>query len=154
MNGYTQWNTDMIYFGEMECYGTPEYFVQKIDSSWKIAKGTKASVQILTSDKLDDTNSLSNKTNVAPAAGEDIAVSSDFRYTIPAQSFVILRIPVSDGKLVGDMNQDGKITAVDALEVLLIATATEEQVNRGDVEADGILDRKDALRILEIASGL
>ena len=57
----------------------------------------------------------------------------------------------------GDLNDDIKIDAKDALMVLKIAvgkvTATESQKNAADVNVDGQINAKDALEILKYSVG-
>ncbi|MGN0244128.1 MAG: dockerin type I repeat-containing protein [Lachnospiraceae bacterium] len=54
----------------------------------------------------------------------------------------------------GDMNGDGKLTAVDALLVLTVGiNPSQEQLERGDMNGDQRLDIADSQQILEYASG-
>jgi hypothetical protein len=66
------------------------------------------------------------------------------------------KIAVTDVKL-GDLNNDGKITAVDALMALQAAsgkiTLTLTQKTAADVSKDGLVTAVDALKILQYASG-
>ena len=58
--------------------------------------------------------------------------------------------------LKGDLNGDGKVTAVDARIALLIASklqkATAEQLEAGDIDGDGKISAKDARQILRMAA--
>ena len=58
----------------------------------------------------------------------------------------------------GDLNNDTKVNALDALIVLKVAakieTSTDEMVLIGDMNGDGALDARDALSILKIAAKL
>ncbi|MGN0243361.1 MAG: right-handed parallel beta-helix repeat-containing protein [Lachnospiraceae bacterium] len=58
---------------------------------------------------------------------------------------------IKEDILLGDVNGDRTITAVDALEVLI--TGNTVDLERGDVNGDGFINMKDAEQILEYATG-
>ncbi len=67
----------------------------KIDSQWNVADNAQAELTVMTGDALNSKNSIEDPLAVSPKSST-ISVSSSFRYTIPAQSVVVMRIPVSD----------------------------------------------------------
>ncbi len=73
-------------------------------------------------------------------------------------ALVISAVPASadtgSGRSLGDMNGDGRITAVDALLVLRsISDPTEDQFRIGNVNGDDELNVTDALWVLQVAAG-
>ena len=58
----------------------------------------------------------------------------------------------------GDFNGDGKLSAIDAREILMVSagtkTATEEQISNCDMDGNGKLSAVDARKILRIVAGL
>lgn len=66
-----------------------------IDSSWNVKDNAKADVTVLTGPELNSRNSIDAPLTVSPVESE-MTVGSSFRYTIPAQSVVILRIPANE----------------------------------------------------------
>ncbi len=65
--------------------------------------------------------------------------------------------PINENGQFGDMNDDSKVNAKDALIALKIAvgsvSATQTQIFAGDVNADGSINAKDALNVLKFAVG-
>ncbi len=63
-------------------------------------------------------------------------------------------IGIGEDDLLGDMNGDGAITAIDALLALkAVTTSTDEQFRIGNVNGDDVLDVNDVLLILKAAAG-
>lgn len=58
----------------------------------------------------------------------------------------------------GDFNGDGKLSAIDAREILMVSagtkTATKEQISNCDINSDGKLSAVDARKILRVVAGL
>lgn len=72
-----------------------------IDNSFNVKANTEANVSIITGDALTDMNSMSDPENVS-IHSENISVSDSFRYSIPAISAMVIRIPTASA----DENED------------------------------------------------
>lgn len=61
----------------------------------------------------------------------------------------------ADARLVGDVNKDSEVNAIDALEILLYSVGKNDSIDflRADVNKDGQVNSEDALDILYIAVG-
>lgn len=74
--------------------------------------------------------------------------------------FVIMSMVVVTAKEIvkGDFNGDGKLSAIDAREILMVSagtkTATEEQISNCDIDKNGKLSAVDARKILRVVAGL
>ncbi|MGN0243224.1 MAG: dockerin type I repeat-containing protein, partial [Lachnospiraceae bacterium] len=83
---------------------------------------------------------------LTPNVGDFALADSSYMLYVDGQN-----LKIKAGTLLGDTNEDGAITAVDALKVLLDASSVSPE--RGDVNGDGTVDSKDAELILDYATG-
>ncbi|MGN0243222.1 MAG: alpha-L-arabinofuranosidase C-terminal domain-containing protein [Lachnospiraceae bacterium] len=120
-----------------------------LDKKYGVTEGTKAAVSMMTSEELSDYNTIAEPEKVSPSDSE-VEVSSGFRYEMPANSVTVMRISTASVSK-GDVNRDGKVTAVDALKILLDAASVDKDIS--DVNGDGTVDSKDAAQILDYATG-
>lgn len=67
-----------------------------------------------------------------------------------------LTLKIAQARLLGDVNNDGKVNTADSTEVLRsaaeLATLSEEAADSADVNGDGKVDTSDAVRILQYAA--
>ncbi|MGN0243231.1 MAG: glycosyl hydrolase family 95 catalytic domain-containing protein [Lachnospiraceae bacterium] len=127
----------------------------EVDITWKEAVPTEATI---TSKAGEECKVFCNETYGMPIITCDgESVDYDVVTEDGLQLFVFdtvkgaeYTLQYSDEPLLGDINGDKRITAVDALLVLKDAASIELSV--GDVNQDNVVDAKDALVILQVAS--
>lgn len=74
---------------------------------------------------------------------------------VMASALVFTLSTAAQAGLAGDVNKDGTVNAMDALDVLMYSTGKEKLINslRSDVNGDGAINSSDALEILKISVG-
>ena len=141
----------------------------------KVEDGTKYSINVK-SDGKDVSPNGSVSVKIAVPRGMDASVCKV--YFASGEEYAYVNATVEDGYLVfqttklgdflvtekaltaisGDVNGDGKVTAIDARWVLQIAagvkTVADEEMAMADVNGDGKVTAIDARKILQIAAGL
>lgn len=144
-------------------------------SAAKVEDGTKYSINVK-SDGKDVSPNGSVSVKIAVPSGMDASVCKV--YFASGEEYAYVNATVEDGYLVfqttklgdflvtekaltaisGDVNGDGKVTAIDARWVLQIAagvkTVADEEMAMADVNGDGKVTAIDARKILQIAAGL
>lgn len=74
---------------------------------------------------------------------------------VMASAMIFTLSTAAQARLTGDVNKDGTVNALDALDVLMYSSGKEKMIDsqRSDVNADGIINSSDALEILKIGIG-
>lgn len=95
---------------------------------------------------LYNTNGKLEFVSCSNAGGNGLKISKRGKYVV---------LTDKETKMPGDLNNDMRINAKDATEVLMIAAELTESKNmKGDVNSDGLINAKDAAEILRCAAGM